>query len=824
MLSKKQKTTIGVTVGAVVLAAAIAVTVYFVTSKKSPAPSPAPSGPTWACVDDGQGSSMLLYNNVPCAKYLTDTVCQAAANAGTVTCSCPTSPLQVLQGTACVPVCLDVATWDNTQNKCVCPAGQQFNGTKCDKVCSPPFTVDETTGKASGYYDNNGVCTNVNTVTTKVPYLDTLCQKTPCQVPSVCTGNDVYFTGFDPATQSCVPPNSCNGKSFFYTWPDGSNTCPGFTYEQSPTGTCVPPDDLAIQVACEFSAGGCEPGSVPIQPGTERCTGSGSCRPANATAQCPTGSVVNTQQCGASGKGICYSSNSGKCSPAWYDCSSPNLPCPSGTSLASACSTSSVGPCGNNQGQCVATLVGCRPDQEQWTYNNGVCTNQTVTTGLTLIVDTRSTVNQVTVEATVPASYTVPLLSLQFRYTLVLKNGASPQHWSGVVSNVQPSSTNNKQVTLTFYPDQSVLPVPAGVTLDLLIVGLLQSYDGSWTPSISSPDFSDASVTTCVLQAGTPACLPTVGFSPNKALELVPQLSNLSPLLQKTVAVTSAATELGLGNASTVPFSVGTSFAGAVSPVATLPYGAQSVSQMFVVLAWTALNSTSSNGAVTYVVNKNNVPLYKGPLTTLVDTVNVTANDTTTYSVQAQTSSTCTSQPQFTTCPPLAFSGQMCTSLKNSSPSIINFMIPDPTGACINIPSGSERDAAFYSCVYLQNKNRALSDVQVPSSDYTQCLQVVPVTNGVMVNPLNETVQKDGVTPSGYCKDASCTQGYSNIERSAVCACGGSASLCNQLKDQPQGLPFVQLGNGEESMTAKQFSTGMNGLVNFVKRYPELLF
>jgi hypothetical protein len=556
---------------------------------------------------------------------------------------------------------------------------------------------------------------------------------------------------------------------------------------------------------------------------------SGGCRPANATPQCPAGSVVNTAQCAASGKGICYNSTTNTCGPAWYTCSPAQLPCPTGTTSSSACSTSPVGPCATSQGQCVATLVGCRPDDEQWAYKNGVCTNKTVTTGLTLIVASSSTVTQVTVQATVPATYKVPLLSLQFRYTLVSDSGYtlvsdSGAHWSGVVSMVHPSSTNPQQVTLTFYPDQSISAVPANVTLKLQVVGLIQEYDGSWTPSISSPDLSDPSVTTCVLQAGTPACLPTVGFVVNKALALVPQLPNLSPQLQQTVAVTSAATQLGLGNASPVPYSVGTSFAGAVSPVIVLPYGAPSVSQMFVVLAWTALDPASTNGAtVTYVVNKNNVPVYTGPLTVLVDTVNVNASNSTTFSVQAQTSSTCTSQPQVTTCPPLAFSGQICTSLKNSSPSIINFMIPDPSGACINIPAGSEQDAAFYSCVYLQNKNRALSDIQVPTSDYTQCLSVTPVTNGIMVNPLRETTKQDGVTPSGYCKDASCTQGYSDIDRSAVCACGGSATLCNELKDQPQGLPYVQLSNGE-GYTAQQFSSGMNGLANFLKRFPNLLF
>jgi hypothetical protein len=467
---------------------------------------------------------------------------------------------------------------------------------------------------------------------------------------------------------------------------------------------------------------------------------------------------------------------------------------------------------------------------ENWSYNNGICTNVTTVGGLQLSASsTASTVTIVNVVATVPSTYTVPLKSVQFRYVLAT-TGSSPQHWSGVVSTVQISSSNPQEVTLTFYPDQSVYPVPSQVTLNLLVIGMIQSGNGTWVPSIRSPELSDAGVFTLQLNPDpTPACVPTVGFAVNMALQLVPQLSNLTPALQKTVAVTSDASAQGLSNAGTVPFIVPKEaglFAGAVVPL--IATSSSSVTYMFVILAWTAVNNPTS--PVIYVVKKNNVTVYSGPLTVLVDAVSVNATNSVTYSVQAQTLSNpnCTSQPQFTTCPPLQYQGAMCTSIQNGSFGVLNFMIPDPTGSgCTNILPGDETNAAYYACVYLRNKDRSMAGIQVPAGDNSQCMSIVPVNNGTMVQPLNQNEDANG-NPVGYCNGVPCAQGFSNLSRSAVCACGGNATLCKEQKDDLQGgLPYLQLQglNGQtEGRSARDFGSGFNGMAGFLQRNPNLQF
>ncbi len=834
-VTKKNKVAIGASVGAVVLAAAIGVTIYFIVKKKpapgpGPGPGPGPSGTTWTCVDDGQGSSMLLSNGTPCAKFTSDTLCQAAASAGTLTCPCPTSQVSLGSSGACTSICLDTATWDSVQNICVCPTNTQFDPAsgKCvQKPCSPQVTVDESSGAVTGFFrDSTGKCVDSTLVTGVVPQLNTLCQSTACQVPTVCTTGMVFST-FNSSTHACVPPDACTGQPYYYIWPDGANTCPGLTYSTGADSKCVPPDNNALKVACEYSAGGCPTGTQPLQQGEVCSSGSGSCRAFNDTPTCPSGSVVNMDQCSTSGKGVCYNSSTGACTPAQYNCVSAGLPCPADSELSSSCSSSSIGPCLNTQNQCVPTLVGCRPDTENWSFDNNVCTNVTSVTGLQLSLPSNlsSNVNSVYVNATVPASYKQPLTSLQFRYVLV-SDSTTYMHWSGVVSSVQVSSTNHLQATLTFYPDQSVNPVPSNVTLKLFVIGMVQSFKGSWVASISSANLNDSSVFTLQLASATPSCLPTVGFSANQALQLVPTISTLSST-QQTVAITPAAAAIGLSAAASTAYAVGGSFAGAVVPLATLPVNSQTVSHMFVVLAWTSLENPP--GPVTYVVNQNNVPVYSGPLTKLVDVVNVNSVTSVTYSVQAQTSDNCTSPLQYTTCPPLEYQGAMCTSLTNGSSSVTNFLIPDPNGpGCTSIPSTDLVDAAYYACAYLKNKNRSLAGLQVPSSpDYTQCLSVVPVTNAVVVKPLNQNTDSNN-KPTGFCTDASCTAGYIETYRTAVCGCGGSATLCNSQKDVPGGLPYVQLvsssGNVVQNMSASDFSTGMNGMANFMNRNPKLQF
>ena len=845
-LTKKKKVAIGASVGAVVLAAVIGVTVYFATKKGGNKPTPGPSGSTWTCVDDGQGNSMLLYSSgtatsQPCAKFESLTLCQAAATAGTLQCTCPAG--QVLQGATsgvCESTCFSTATWDSTQNKCVCPSSQQFDPTSKQCVqagCSPVLTADSTTGKVSGFFLYNGVCTDSEKVTGNVPALNTFCQKVVCLEPSVCssTGSD-KFIGFDPVNHVCIPPSGCNGQSYYYTWPDGSNTCPGLTYSNPATGnTCVPPDNGALQVACEYSAGGCPGGTIPVQPG-EICSSGGSCRPFNATPTCPTGSTVNTDQCGSSKQGICYNSTSGTCNPAQYSCTTSGFPCPANTALSTKCASSPSQPCQTAQGQCVGTLVGCRPDEENWRLSNGVCTNVTDNTCLTLAVDTTSTVSFIKVMATVNTSATgcsslPPLSLLQFRYVLVPENSTTGEHWSGV-SFVEPVSSNPNQMKLTIYPDQRVSAVPANVPLNLFVMGLIQQSDGSWTPSINSPDLSDANVTKCQLNPLTPApCLPTPNFTPNQALQLVPQLSTLSPAQLSTMFVTPDAMQLNLSNASRVPFQQGGPFAGAIAPLAVAPYdGKTSVTTMFVVLTWTPL-VLPQEGTVNYVVNKNNVQMYSGPLTTFVDVVSVNPTNSITYSVQASVtnaSGACTSLPQFTTCPPLQYKGAMCTSLTNgSSSSLINFMVPDPSGSgCTFVLPGDEVNAAMYKCAYLNNQTRSLAGLQVPNSGNTQCMSIVPVTNGKMVVSLNENTDANG-NPTGYCNDASCSAGYIQKPRTAVCGCGADADSCNYQKDLQGGLPYVQLLGADGSkdyMSASDFSSKMKGLSDFMKEYPGLNF
>jgi hypothetical protein len=825
-LTKKQKVGIGSSVG-VVLALAIGITLYFVLKPKpSPPTPPTPPTPTttWTCVNDGQGSTMLLQNNVPCAKYESSAACQSAAAAGTVSCSCPTG--QVLEGSNCQNICLSTATWTN--NTCTCPAGTQWDGaTTCKTVCSPPVTVTETTGAVSGFFVQNGSCTNSATTTGKVPALDTICQQTSCQIPDVCSP-DSKFVSFDSRTHSCVAPNKCSGLSYYYSWPDGSNTCPGFTYSLSPTGTtCVPPDNTAIQTACEYSAGGCEAGTVPLSSG-EQCTNSGVCRSAGATPSCPSGAVVNTTQCPVAGKaGICYNSSTNQCVPAQYSCTPAQLPCPTGTTNSSTCPADT--PCVDSQNNCVGTLVGCRPDFESWTFDKtlNVCSNTTFTTGLTLAVDAASTTDVVTVNAVVPSTYNVPLTNVQFRYFIL----STSNHWSGVVSKVQ-YPTNTKQAILTFYPDQTVAPIPANVPLKLLVLGLVLQ-NGSWTSSISSLPLSDSNVTTFTLKAAPASCLPLVGFSINSALQLVPQINNLPAMVASKVAVTKAASTLGLSSASGIPLTVNFNFAGAVTPVVTTPYGNQSVSQMFVVLCWTALPPSADGTQVTYTVNKNDTPVYSGPLTCLIDVIDVKTTSGTTFSLQAQTSATCTSPVQYTTCPALEFTGEMCTSIQTGAPSTVNFMIPDPAGpGCIPIPNGSESDAAFYYCAYLKNPERVgaqgntaamtLQNIQVPSSGYTQCTSIQPVTTPVLIQDLNEDVDKNG-KPTGYCKDVDCNTGFSNETRTAVCSCAGDNTKCANQLGMEHGLPYVTLSNGQ-SMSAYDFKTGIQGMASFMKNNPKLIF
>jgi hypothetical protein len=658
MPSKKTKTVIGASVGGVLGAVAIGLGVYFATRKVN-------SGgvsSNWTCVDDGQGSTMLLNRGTPCARFSSLSQCQSAANSNTVSCTCPSG--QVLKDSTCVPVCVDSsATWNSSQQKCVCPTGRPFNYTtlQCSSACSPPLTVNSSTGAVTGFYNNNGVCVDSTQVSaqTEPPQallpLNAVCEQTLCQVPSVCSTGGMYFVGYDPSKHACVANNACDSKPYLYSWPDGSTFCPGLVYSGgsstgSSTGTsCVTPDTSVLEQACKTTTGGCPQGTQPLQ-GGEQCSTSGinaknACRTINATPTCPANSNVNATQCPESaGKGVCYNSTSQTCVPATYPCVSTAVACPSNSTLSSTCASSPVGPCLNSQNQCVKSLVGCRPSSENWLYNSGVCAVDISTAlgKLALTVDANSTIQTITVSATAPTTYTGALTSLQFRYLLVVQSTTTvpPPHWAGVVTNATLSTTNTNTVQLTITPDQSISAVPAGTTLKLVVMGLSQNVNGSWVVALTSPGLSDASVTTCSLKASTPSCLPTIGFDVNKALSMVPQLQSLP----QTVAVTQAATLLGLAGASTAALNVSKTgaFAGAVVPSTV------SSTQLFVLLAW---NITTTPNAVTYVVTKNGTTVYTGTSTALVDAVDKSTVYNT-YSI-ALHDSTCTAQPVVTTLPPL---------------------------------------------------------------------------------------------------------------------------------------------------------------------------
>ena len=826
-LTKKQKTIIGATVGAVVLAAALGITIYFVT-KPSSGDGPTPAQNQFTCVDDGQGSTMLLQNTVPCAKYESKVLCQSAATSGTVQCNCPTG--NVTQGGSgpCVPICLDVATWTN--NTCTCPSNTQFdsNTGKCvvPSDCKPPITIDQQTGNVTGSLKINGVCTDVTQVSTlpadALATITTLCQSTACLSTSCSTGSN--FSGYNAATHTCVIPNKCNGLPYYYVWPDGSNTCPGLNYSLGSDNTCVPPSNADLAVACTFNASGCGVGLQPLHPTGESCTTGSSasqCRSiGDTTPTCPAGATVDLVRCTDVTKGVCYNSSTNTCVPGAYNCVPAAPQCPEGTKLSGTCSSGT--PCADSGGNCVSALAGCRPDFESWNYDTtlNVCTNVTNSTTLQLSGATGTT-NQVTVVATFPSTFTTPLITLQMRYVLA---GDSGTHWSGVVSSIQYPGTGSA-LTLTFYPDQTVQAVPASVPLKLLVIGLVQQSDGTWTPTISSQPLTSATVTTVTLSSVPASCLPTVGFSANKALSLSKDLPSL--VGSTTVAITADATQLNLNNASSTPYT-GTAFSGAVIPVAKNPSGT-AVSQMFVVLAWSSVPPSVTKDLVTYVVKKstsdgslNKSLCYSGPLTALVDTVNV--NVSTTYELTAQTSASCTSQPQTTVCSNIEFSGALCTSIKIGSPSTYNFMIPDPnTSGCAPILASNLVDASYYYCSYLQNPNRnsntkamGLANIQVPSGDSTQCVSIVPVTSPTMTQELPGTVDGNGV-PTGFCQE-DCSLGFQEFSRTALCACGGNCG--NVLETE---LPSVALSDGS-ILTGKEFSERMNGMSKFIQQNPKLLF
>lgn len=628
---------------------AIALGIYFGTQKSGDGGSGGGPKATWSCVDDGQGSGMLLHQGTPCAKYPSVAQCQVvASNPGALACKCPTG--QVLLGTTCAPTCLDTATWDSTQNKCVCPTGQTFdNNSKCVPVCSPALAVNSTTGAVTGLFSNNGVCTDSTQVSTRFPQLDVACQKAVCQVPSVCSGSGMYFIGFDPSKHACIPPLGCENKPYLYTWPDGSTTCQGLTYtsvvSSDGKASCVAPDVSTLQEACVTTADGCLAGTHPLRP-KEQCTDNSSptnaCRPFDAIPGCPYGSSIDETHCPvAAGNGICHNRTTGTCGPATYICVNKGFTCPPNTSYSTSCASSPLGPCLNNQNQCVGYLPGCRPSTENWAYNNGMCTNQTQNAVGKLsvsVLNESSNVNTLYVVASAPSTYSSPLSSLQYRYVLMPQNTTTvpPPHWAGVVSNATLDTTNSNTVNITIKPDQSLNPVPSGTPLKLVIMGLSQTSDGSRVVSLSSPDLTDGSVATCTLAPDTPLCFP-LSFDENKALSVVPQLQSLP----QTVQVAPEASQLGLTNAGSVPLDkskTGT-FNGVVLPCSTTN------SKAFVILAWNNTSTSSANDVPLYVVSVNGQPKLSTKSNVLVDVVDTAIGAVYEVTLTNPSSTTCKTQP-----------------------------------------------------------------------------------------------------------------------------------------------------------------------------------
>jgi hypothetical protein len=369
--------------------------------------------------------------------------------------------------------------------------------------------------------------------------------------------------------------------------------------------------------------------------------------------------------------------------------------------------------------------------------------------------------------------------------------------------------------------------VPANTDLQLLLFGMVQQPNGTWASRISS------SPSKLNLLAAAPSCLPAVGFAANKALAIANNLQNVS----QNTAVTAGAVALGLSNAasSSLILPNAGAFAGAIVPVSTIVPGTSAVNEMFVVLAWSALpaNALLEGATVSYVVTKNNVQVYSGPLTSLVDVVTVNPTNplykTTTYGLQAQTSTCTTSQIVYTTCPPLSFTAQMCTAIPNGSLSLYNFLIPDPNGnGCSAILATDQDDAAFYNCAYLQNKARTLDGLQVPNSDRTQCVTINKVTNPVILEGANNALSNYSIldsqnVPTGYCQGVTCSQGGIQATRSALCACGGNPDQCRDQMGSTGTLPFVTLSDGSV-MKASDFSTGFQGMSKFIQENPKLLF
>ena len=816
---------------------------------------------TYICKYDTQFGYNLLKNDIPCVQYTTLDLCTAALTQAENTplkCVCVAGKvLNQTNNTAgtCTTYCDPSANWDAVKNECNCSTGYIPNNSKpgCVKETCAQLTINQTTGLVSGQIQTQaGTCVDVNTIQSSGTDYEAMvknCGLVVCK-NSFCTkaGGNLNFHGYDSTSQTCmIPQNVCSGLQYPYTWPNGANFCTGLTYGfDSKNGSCTILDNTTLQPACEYTADGCPVNHQLLQTG-EVCNNTGTCRQAGDIPTCGTNSSVDPNNCPTGSLGPCYNTGTNKCSVGTYsNCVVPSLPCPENYTLdKTKCNNVSNGYCysSTNAVSCLPQLTGCRPDSENWKFDTAlnICNDVTSYTGsltLTSPSNTTSNTNNVYVNVTFNTSV-ADMLSLIYYYNIL--DESTSNHWTGYVSDVQLVNSPANTVQLTIYPDQSVNPVPASTNLKLLIIVKTLQSDGTYISKYTSYYFNNASVFTFqVSSAPTSSCeVPSVSFLPLKASQVATKLSTMTTLALAQIGVVSDALTAGLINAGvpSVPSS-GSTFLGSIVPLKNIPSSpSQQADSVFIVLAWNALPADKAT-SITYNLTRDGAAsVYSGPLTTVVDYLPITNTDTT-YSLTVNAiPSTCATLPctacsspsRTTTCPKIAYTVQMCTSITDGTNTLHNFSIPDGTGKCKTVDTADWTGAEYYNCMYLQNPNRN-SDPKKMKIDPTlkipynnQCLPINQITTPMMTQSLSENIVAGA--PTGYCKDAKTP--VSTPSRNAVCACDptNTQTTCNGSNQSE--LPLFTLNNGSSSPPTIKFATidaGIGSMKTFIDSYSGLLF
>jgi hypothetical protein len=438
---------------------------------------------------------------------------------------------------------------------------------------------------------------------------------------------------------------------------------------------------------------------------------------------------------------------------------------------------------------------------------------------ITLAVDTtNSTVSMIQLTATFPPGYTVTGISqLSYRYILEEKNNTS-NSWKGTVSKVDIiSGTNPIQAKLTFNPE-SGSSFPTGTDLILNIAGGV-TVNGNIQVQIQSALLSNPDIDTFQIKAPDTYGLPTVQLNQTKALTYVSQMGNLpdnTVVGRSTDALKQNAIQPKNASKTTI---AGGSFEGVIVPVGVKT--TNNITQMFVILAWNPVTYTES---FMYYVNRGDVQIYSGSATVLLDVIDAAADsqNSTTYTVQVQTTSDCTlkscqSAPQTTSFKPVQYSPSMCASLSDGTKSTIDFMVPEGSG-CNAIGTGDQLGAGYYYCAYLKNTDQTINSIQVPDQNNTKCLSFETVTNGIVTSPLPQSPGS-----LGYCTDACDNKDtYTALDsRTAVCGCGLTSALCNNEPD----FPVLNLSDTDgitSNIDAATFNTNMQAMATFLLKYPTL--